>query len=369
MFLSNVCIYETCFKQHCRHRAAFISIHSVNKFVHFVFKGDVMNKRKLISIFCIFFMLLQLTGCSSAGKQFDATNNMKIERESYAAFDEEGSVSASTRPDTVFETSTATMNIPNDLKTRKIIKNASLCFETKTYDAFMTALEQCIAGLGGYIESSEIYGGGIYSTCSSRNSYIIARIPEEQYELFMTDVCTIGTLTYKSESSDDVTMNYVDTESHIHALEAEYSALLEILDKATSLDDVIQLQSRITEVTYQLDSYKAQLRKYDDLIDYCTVNIDVIEVWRETPNDERMSFGARITNGLAETFYKIGEDFKDFSVWLITSMPYILIWILLLAVFILLIRRCIKTIKKKKEQKLINQYMNQINENNDSNHL
>ena len=43
--------------------------------------------------------------------------------------------------------------------------------------------------------------------------------------------------------------------------EFEKEKLLEILEKASSLDDVIQLQSRISEVTYQLESYQSQLRK------------------------------------------------------------------------------------------------------------
>lgn len=262
---------------------------------------------------------------------------------------------------------TASDSIKNDLSSRKIIKNATLSFETKTYDEFMNLLEQCITGLGGYIESQEAYSGGIYSSRNTRNSNIIARIPADNYNRFMNDVCNIGTVTYRSESSSDVTMSYVDTESRIKSLETEYNALLEILDKATSLDDVIMLQSRISEVTYQLESYKSQIRKYDDLISYCTVNIDVSEVWRETQNIEVMSFGERIVSGLKDTFYDISEDLTDFSVWLITSLPYIIIWCVVILVMIFVIRRISASIKekhkKKKEQKLIEQYYKQANEN------
>lgn len=334
---------------------------------------DMMKKYNILSLCCVFLVLLQLIGCSG-GVCDSAPAEMEMAMDSYvysttsssdmkgAAFDAEYPIPEKNAGSQ--ESGTA----QNDLSSRKIIKYAALNFETKTYDDFIAGLEQCIAELGGYIESSEAYGGGIYSSRNSRNSHIVVRIPESQYNRFMNDVCAIGTLTYKSESSDDVTMSYVDTESHIKALETEYDALIEILDKAASLDDVIQLQSRITEVTYQLDSYKAQLRKYDDLITYCTVNIDVSEVWRETQNEEVMSFGERIVSGLEETFYEIGEDLTDFSVWLITSLPYILIWAVLLTVLILLVRLCIQKIKRKKEQKLINRYMKQIDEKTDSNH-
>lgn len=332
-----------------------------------------MKKYRIISLSCAALMMLQLMGCSSA--ETSSTQLMENMKSYTFAEDSAPAEFNGMAYDTEYFDATVMTteayapgenNVQNDLASRKIIKNATLSFETKAYDEFMSKLEQCINGLGGYIESSEAYGGGIYNS-RSRDSHITARIPETNYNKFMYDVCELGTMTFKSESSDDVTMSYVDTEMHIKALETEYDALLEILDKATSLDDVIQLQSRISEVTYQIDSYKSQLRKYDDLISYCTVNISVSEVWRENQNKEAMSFGERIISGLQDTFYDIGEDLTDFSVVFIVSLPYILIWAVVIFILGIILRRVIsfviKSNKKKKEQKHIEQYYKKANEN------
>lgn len=327
-----------------------------------------MKKYRLLSLCCSLLVLTGMTGCASS---YDSTNSSRVYDTYYSEQTEAMEITGMTYKgdfnESTIVSETASDSIKNDLSSRKIIKNATLSFETKTYDEFMNLLEQCITGIGGYIESQEAYSGGIYSSRNIRNSNIIARIPADNYNRFMNDVCNIGTVTYRSESSSDVTMSYVDTESRIKSLETEYNALLEILDKATSLDDVIMLQSRISEVTYQLESYKSQIRKYDDLISYCTVNIDVSEVWRETQNVEVMSFGERIVSGLQDTFYDISEDLTDFSVWLITSLPYIVIWCVVILVMIFVIRRISASIKekhkKKKEQKLIEQYYKQTNEN------
>ncbi len=327
-----------------------------------------MKKYRLLSLCCSLLVLTGMTGCASS---YDSTNSSRVYDTYYSEQTEAMEITGMTYKgdfnESTIVSETASDSIKNDLSSRKIIKNATLSFETKTYDEFMNLLEQCITGIGGYIESQEAYSGGIYSSRNIRNSNIIARIPADNYNRFMNDVCNIGTVTYRSESSSDVTMNYVDTESRIKSLETEYNALLEILDKATSLDDVIMLQSRISEVTYQLESYKSQIRKYDDLISYCTVNIDVSEVWRETQNVEVMSFGERIVSGLQDTFYDISEDLTDFSVWLITSLPYIVIWCVVILVMIFVIRRISASIKekhkKKNEQKLIEQYYKQTNEN------
>lgn len=327
-----------------------------------------MKKYRLLSLCCSLLVLTGMTGCASS---YDSTNSSRVYDTYYSEQTEAMEITGMTYKgdfnESTIVSETASDSIKNDLSSRKIIKNATLSFETKTYDEFMNLLEQCITGIGGYIESQEAYSGGIYSSRNIRNSNIIARIPADNYNRFMNDVCNIGTVTYRSESSSDVTMSYVDTESRIKSLETEYNALLEILDKATLLDDVIMLQSRISEVTYQLESYKSQIRKYDDLISYCTVNIDVSEVWRETQNVEVMSFGERIVSGLQDTFYDISEDLTDFSVWLITSLPYIVIWCVVILVMIFVIRRISASIKekhkKKKEQKLIEQYYKQTNEN------
>lgn len=327
-----------------------------------------MKKYRLLSLCCSLLVLTGMTGCASS---YDSTNSSRVYDTYYSEQTEAMEITGMTYNgdfnESTIVSETASDSIKNDLSSRKIIKNATLSFETKTYDEFMNLLEQCITGIGGYIESQEAYSGGIYSSRNIRNSNIIARIPADNYNRFMNDVCNIGTVTYRSESSSDVTMSYVDTESRIKSLETEYNALLEILDKATLLDDVIMLQSRISEVTYQLESYKSQIRKYDDLISYCTVNIDVSEVWRETQNVEVMSFGERIVSGLQDTFYDISEDLTDFSVWLITSLPYIVIWCVVILVMIFVIRRISASIKekhkKKNEQKLIEQYYKQTNEN------
>jgi len=255
----------------------------------------------------------------------------------------------------------------NDLSERKIIMTATLQFETTAYDDFIAEMNACVSRYGGYAESTETHGGGVYSGAYNRSADLTLRVPADRYDDFMSAVSGMGALTYRSESREDVTMSYVDIESHVRALETEYDALLDILSKAESLDDVILLQSRISELNYQMDSYKSQLRKYDDLISYCTVHVYVSEVWREsTPNAKTITFGERIVLGLKDNLADIGEGFENFAVWFVTSLPYLLIWAVVIAAAVLIIRALIKHHKKKKEQKILDAYIrSRENENKD----
>lgn len=252
----------------------------------------------------------------------------------------------------------------NDLSNRKIIKTANMSFETQEYDTFMDSLTTCVKEYGGFIESSEQNGGGINYN-KLRWASITARIPASAYDRFMEEAGNIGYVTYKSESSEDVTMSYSDTESRINALKTEYDALVEILDKADNLDDILDLQARLTDVIYDLESYESRLKKYDDLISYCTVYINVSEV--ETKSVDytvEKTFGQKISEGLGETFEDIGEGFSDFAIWFVTSLPYIIIWAVIIFVIVIIIRACVRRSKKKKQEKMMKQYLEAQNTEN-----
>lgn len=237
----------------------------------------------------------------------------------------------------------------NDLTNRKLIRDANLNVETKTYDAFVTALEQQIASHGAYVQNGESTGS---ADRGNRWSSYTIRVPEKRYAAFLSVVSDLGTVTYKSESVQDVTMEYTDVEARIRALETEHETLLGILEKCEILEDVITVQSRITEVQYQLDSYNSRLRRYDDLISYCTVYLSVDEVEKVTVPVAEQTLGERIREDLAENCEDIAEDAEDFAVWFVSSLPYFGIWILVIGAVILLALQLGKRSRKKLDERM-----------------
>lgn len=256
----------------------------------------------------------------------------------------------------------------NDLASRKIIKNATLNFDTQAFDEFLESLNARILSSGGYTQSSETYGDSYYSSSSRyRSAYVVVRIPADRYDTFIAEAGKLGSLTYKSESVDDVTMAYTDTESRLRALRTEYDVLVDILSKAESLNDVISLQSRISEVSYQIDSYESQLRQYDNLISYCTVRINVNEVNRETAPIYEQTFGDKIRLGLDETFEDIANGAENFAVWFVVNLPYIIIWAVIITAAIVAIKLIIAVAKKKRDRRTAERFLREMNNNNNEN--
>ena len=311
-------------------------------------------KKRIIAFISVAILLISLVSCSSGSYKSDFSKSESFTGDiAYDLYDEEmkfGSSNGYIENGSLEEPAEGT-DTGNDIAERKIIKNADLTFQTKEYDAFMDSLNQAIGKNGGYVESSDIYGGGVASSDYYRNASITVRVPADRYDSFMESVASLGALTHKNEYIDDVTLRYVDIESRIAAYEAEYDALMELMADAESIDYIITLRQRISEIQYELESYKSQLRKYDDLISYCTINISVREVRVEAVSSERQSFGERIGTGLEETLHNIAVGFEDFSVYLIVNLPYILIWLAIHAVIAVVIIAIVRSTKKKNAKK------------------
>lgn len=233
---------------------------------------------------------------------------------------------------------------------RKLIKNVTLRLETKEFDAFTAELNARIAAFGGYIQSSSVDGGSYYSKNYRRYATVTARIPAEQLDAFVSGVSEIANVTSRSENANDVTLSYYDMESHVKALRSEYDTLVGILEKCTELKDVISVQSRITEVLYQIESYQSKLNNYDNLVAFSTVTMNISEVERETVVDP-VTVGERISAGFSETVADIRDGFEDFAVDFVVNLPYLLIWAVILTVIVLVLRSGVRRVMRKRSSK------------------
>ena len=219
---------------------------------------------------------------------------------------------------------------------RKLIRNAELSVETKSFDDFHAALMQKTAALGGYVESSD---SGAFS--SMRYEHLVLRIPADSLDAFLQSVAELGTVTSQNTSVQDVTEKYIDVKSRLAALETEQETLLALLKKAEKLTDILEIQDRLTEVRGSLESYKAQLQALDSQIDYSTVTMVVNEVERVTQPESR-SFFQQVRRNLSDNLYSIGQALRNFALWFLSSLPYIALWLLAIGVVIavvLLVRR------------------------------
>ncbi|HKL98679.1 MAG TPA: DUF4349 domain-containing protein [Mobilitalea sp.] len=229
----------------------------------------------------------------------------------------------------------------------KIIRTVSMEVETQDFDEAIEGVNDEIRRLDGYVESANVSGNRYYDTRNMRYSNIIARIPKDRLDEFIGVVYEVSNVVYKSETTKNVTLEYVDTESRKKSLEIEQERLFDLLGKTGTLEEIITLESRLSTIRYELQNYETQLRTYDNQVEYSTVTMKIEEVERLTPKEEeKVTVFSRMKNGLSDTMYSISEGFKDFIVGVTVNLPYIIFWAAIILVCILVINRKHKKNKK-----------------------
>ena len=232
---------------------------------------------------------------------------------------------------------------------RKLIRTIYLSLQTTEFDSVLSDLSAKTTELGGYIENSSISGNSYYYQSTRYASYTI-RIPSDQLDQFVDIVGELGNVTQKNESVEDVTLQYVDVESRKKALETEQERLLELLSQAENMEDLLAIESKLSDVRYELENYGSQLRMLDNQIDYSTVNVDVDEVERVTDTGEKSFFG-EIKDRFGDSLYTVGRDMRGFVIVVLGSLPILIVWAVIIIVVVLAVKKIRKRRNQKKEEK------------------
>ncbi|MCM1266280.1 MAG: DUF4349 domain-containing protein [Bacteroidales bacterium] len=237
---------------------------------------------------------------------------------------------------------------------RKLIKTVNINAETEAFDTLVPTLQSQVEALGGYIESISVYDVNSYYVedrqVKQRCANLTARVPKEKLDGFLSMVGEQTNVTSRSENVEDVTLQYVDLESHKKALLTEQDRLLELLEQAESVEDIISIEGRLSEVRYQLESMESRLRTYDNQIDYSTVYLSIEEVRQYTPT-QTATVWQRIGNGFRKSLTDIGIGIQNLAIGFVIDIPYIVLGIVLIAAAVLVLRILWKAWKKHKMRK------------------
>ena len=216
----------------------------------------------------------------------------------------------------------------------KIIRNGILQMETLNFDDTVEHILSKTSSSGGYVQSSSVSGRSIEAKSyeERRRGQFTLRIPKAKFDGFIIEVGTLGSIIEQKISSDDVTSAYFDTQAHLKSLTIQEERLIELLKKTGELKDIIIVEKELTSVRYEIEGLTGNLKKWDNLIDFCTLNIELSEVYKIKENP--VSFGGKIINGFTSSIKSLIDFGKDFVVVLSIAIPYLVI----LAIVLLIVR-------------------------------
>ena len=236
----------------------------------------------------------------------------------------------------------------------KIIYSASATVETTDFDGSIAKLLALVEENKGWIEASSMSGANYRSIARgssyNRSASYTLRIPSDKFELLMGSLSQIGNVPYSHTYTENVTSQYYDTQARLTAYQTQETRLLEMMEKAETVSDVIAIEEKLTELRYQIESLQSALKNWDRQVSYSTIDLEVMEVSEYTPEPQQ-SYGQELWQALTGAFRNLGQFFKDLLVFLVSAIPTILVLTALFFIFRPLFRKLAARRREKKAQR------------------
>ncbi len=157
---------------------------------------------------------------------------------------------------------------------RLVIRNAYLTIEVEAVSAVETAIRNRAEQLGGYVVSVQTSGSD-----ENLRSTIVFRVPSDQFETALSGVEGLANKVFsRSVSGDDVTEEFVDLESRLRNLEATRDRLLDLLTRATRVEDALQVNSALTDVQGQIEQIRGRMQYLTTSAAFSTISVELSPV-------------------------------------------------------------------------------------------
>ena len=312
-----------------------------------------MRKRMKSILFTLFIFLILITGCSSKGAASPQSTASKADRgvmENVAK--EEMAVaqdSAAPQDAPAGEVGISGQSSRKNTN-QKMIYRANMSVEvTEKVEPLAISIQNFVETHNGYIEHMEQYRHGYDPVTQEQLEGVVMsiRIPHDHYKKTLQTISDLGVVVNKTSSADDVTLQYSDIESTLKMYKIEQERLLEMLqNKTADIKDMIEVEKRLSEVRVEIEKQESARRALDSLINYDTIQLEIMQVRRVSASVETKSFGTRIKS----TFVKSVDEVVVFSQNLILAFTYMLIPISILVVIGVLIYIPISRVRRKKKK-------------------
>ncbi len=223
---------------------------------------------------------------------------------------------------------------------KKVIKNGGIVFESKNYKKDYEKVISTLASYQAYIENENL------SNSTSRIHYnLTIRVPANLYDSLLD---AIGNMAYRIENRysnvEDVTRQYYDLSARISNKKALEDRYLTLLEKASIMKDLLEIESKLNEVRIEIEQLEGQFKYLSKKIAMSTLTVSFYEQLPYVYDSSgRKGFLARILSALDGGW----QGFLTFLVAVFSLWPFIII-----AVFgIFLIRKYRNKIRMKKQPK------------------
>lgn len=153
---------------------------------------------------------------------------------------------------------------------RQLIVEAWVSLEVGEIDGVVRQVEAIAGQRGGWVESADIVGEAGYRTAT-----INVRVPADRFNDAMQTLRGLGRVTDEGVSSTDVTDRLIDNEARMEAWRVQEERLIVLLENAATVEDVIDIERRISEVRADIESVAATQRNLENRVAASLIRVNL----------------------------------------------------------------------------------------------
>jgi hypothetical protein len=157
----------------------------------------------------------------------------------------------------------------------RVIRNANLSvrigedeFQTKFQEANAVA-----AKLGGFVAATNTQetDGRIAS------GSVTLRVPTDKFEEAISALKALGEVAAEDKTGQDVSAEFVDLEARLRHAKTQEAFYLRLIDRATQISEMIQIQQQLSQVQLQIEEIQGRLKFLEDQTSFSTINARIFE--------------------------------------------------------------------------------------------
>ncbi len=204
---------------------------------------------------------------------------------------------------------------------RMVISNAHLLIEVEA-GQFQIAFDKALLladKYGGYLVSSRSSASGEEGVV--RSGTIAIRVPESAFNQTVADAGKLGEVMSREIDTQDVTEEYVDLNARLKNAKAQEKALLALMDRAKTIDEVLQVRQVISQTQMEIEQLQGRINFLDEHTSFSTVAMSIYE----TGTDVGDPGGWGFIDALKEALHAFVDSVNEIIVALGGAIPVLVV--------------------------------------------
>ena len=213
------------------------------------------------------------------------------------------------------------MDLINNAEGSKVQKNGSVSFLVENIDTSVESVKVINTKYSAQVTNIYDYGRG-----NDRVVSITVKVPVTDFEKYYDEVREIeGEVTYANISTLDVTEEYIDITSRLKNLKSVETQLVDILEEAENVTEILAVQRELNTVRGEIESYEQRKRYFDSQTDYSyiTISFSIDKTGLNISDDEWKPFGE--FRAALNALVSLLKGFVNATIWMLVFSPIILV--------------------------------------------